>query len=221
MSLSITVSLIVATLLLFILLLSLCTRHFANRDLRILSDLAEKYAGKISIDSFSSSATMDFPHRGVKIKFYQRKGIGGKSTRCCLRCDVDYSTSLSMHIAKGISGDTTIAELRSLMFTPRVDVGSERFNQEFVVRGNNHSFLNALLATEFEKRMISLGPTDPVLYLHPKNAAVNKIKGSADRNHSLEFSVNQAPRRSDELEKLIDDGLALVRRFLGANAART
>ena len=220
MALGITISLIVATLLLFILVLSLIARHFANRDLRILTDVAEKYDGEISIDSFSASATMDFPHRGVKIKFYQRKGLGGKATRCCLRCDVDYSTFLSMHIAKGVSGDTTIAELRSLMFTPRVEVGSERFNKEFIVRGNNQSFLNALVASEFEKQLLSLGSIDPVLYLHPKNGAVARIKGAADRNHSLEFSVNQAPRRSEDLEKLIDDGLALVRRFLGGSATR-
>ena len=219
MTLGITISLLIVSLLLFILILSLFARHFAERDIRILSQVAGKYEGKISVDSFNSSATMNFPHRGAEVKFYQRKGLGGKTNRCCLRCDLDFSTALSMHIAKGISKDTSIAELRYLMCMPRISVGSERFNKEFVVRGNNQSFLSALLAAKFEKQLLSFSSNDPVIYLHPKNGAVTRIKGGTLRIHLLEFSVDQAPRQREDLERLIDDGLAVIQRFFGANVA--
>ncbi len=221
MTLGITISLIVATLLLFILILSLYARHSATRDVRILRDVAKKYGGEISVNSFNSSAIMEFPHRGAVMKFYQRKGLSGKATRCFLRCEVDYSTRLSMHITKGASADTSASELRYFLSVPKIEVGSDRFNKEFITRGSNQSFLKALLANGFERQMFSFISNDPILYLHPKVDAVTRITGGTAPNHALEFSVNQTPSGTDDLERLIDDGLALVRRFFGANGART
>jgi hypothetical protein len=217
MILGITISLIVATLLLFILILSLYSRHLANRDIRLLNCIAKKYAGKISVNSFNSSTTIDFPYHGSKIKFFQRKGLSNKTTRLCLCCDVDFSNSLSMHIAKTSMADKSISEHKHFMFVPIVVVGSDRFSQEFKVRANNQSFITALLSDHFQKQILSMAPSDPILYLHTSNEPLSRIKGVKDTAHSLELSINQPLKRKEDIEAFLESGLSLVRPLLGSN----
>lgn len=217
MSLGITISIVIATLLLFVLILSLYARHLAERDTKVLSELATKYGGKVLVNSFDTSASMSFPYRGSTMKFHQSKGLSGKATRCYFQCDAQFSSPLSMHIARGVSGDADIAELRHLVSMPRASAGSEDFNKEFVVRGNNKNFLNVLLNGEFEKQLLTLSPGEPVIYMHPKGEG----KNGTNRVHLVQLSVSQSSHRKEELESLIDDGLALIRRLLGANAVRS
>jgi hypothetical protein len=217
MILGITISLIVATLLLFILILSLYTRHLANRDIRVLNSIAKKYAGKISTNSFNSTAMVDFSYHGSKIKFFQRKGLSNKTTRLCLCCDVEFSNSLSMHIAKTTTADKSISEHKHFMFVPIIVVGSDRFSQEFKVRGNNQSFITALLSAHFRKQVLLMTQNDPILSLHSSNEPLSRIKGVKDSVHSLEFSINQSLTRKEDIETFLENGLSIVRPLLGGN----
>lgn len=210
MVLGTTTIVIILTLLVFILSLSLYSRHSAQRDVRMLNNIAKKYGGQISVDSFNTSATMKFSRDGIDIRFYQRKGIGGKTTRCCLGCDIEYTAPLSVHIAKGISGDTSISELTHFLFVPKIAIGSERFVNEFIVHGSKKPPLAMLVTPEFEDQMLTLLENDPVLYLYPKGDGILK----KDSSHSLEFSVGETPKDDDQLEALIENGLGIVRRFL-------
>jgi len=218
MILGISISLIVTTLLLFILVLSLYARHYADRDARMLSSLAKQYGGKILVDSFNSSAMIDFSHRGAKIRFYQRKRGGGKITRYFLRCEVNYSNPLQVHIAREVSGESSISGLTHFMFVPKLEVGSKNFTREFAVHGNDQSFLQALLNSDIQKQLLAFISKDPVIYLHPKKEAVARIKGAPVPGHVLEISLNQVSDRKDELSAVIGESLSLVGRFLSARS---
>ncbi|RIL10193.1 MAG: hypothetical protein DCC75_04880 [Proteobacteria bacterium] len=201
--------LLVAGFLLIILILSLYARHLATRDLRLLTDVARKYGGKVSMNSFNSSAVIDFT--------YRPRTISGKPTRTCMRCNLDYGAFLSIYIAQEATNVPSAAELRQLILCPKVTAGSQEFHRSFELRGNNQSFLRALVAGDFERQLLSLRAEDPVLVLHPKNQALAGINSKEARQHLLEFSVQQAPRQSSELEKLIDGGLMLMRPLIAAN----
>jgi len=218
MSLENPIVLVVVALLLLILIVSLYARYFAKKDLRLFTEVAKKHKGKVSIDSFTSWAKVTFPHSNTEVTVYQRKGIGGKPARTCLRCNVTLPDYIALHIARGVTGETSIRELSQWLLVPEMELGSDEFNEVFITHGNDRDFLVSVVSSTLQKLFLSLRAKDPTLLLLAPRKPYYKKENSPQPEHSLEFSVNDVPRNIQDVEKLIRDGLLIMDEVLDAGS---
>ena len=215
MSLSSPFVLVGVAFLLAILVISFYARHLATRDLRLFKELAKKRKGKVKIDSFTSWATTLFKDDGYEVTVYQQKGLSGKRERTCVKTLADIPDHISVHIAGADSKDSSVLERGQWFLVPAVQIGSDAFNKEFVIHGNDSDFLEDLFSEDLQKQFLSLRSKSPVLYLHTQKPVVYEKKGKVLK-HLIEFSIRDVPSSVDELDKIIDLGLKIIRILLSA-----
>jgi hypothetical protein len=202
--------LVVVLLLLVILVLSLYARHLAGKDLRLFQEIAKRRKGKIVFDSFTSWATVVFPYKEWEVTVFQQKGIGGKRFQTSIKCYLNMADYYSLHVAKATSGQPSVTELGQWFLVPKRTVGSEAFNKEFVIHGNDQDFLQRIFTPDFQKRFIAANSKYPSIYLHSQKQSFYRDKKGQPCKHLLEYSIREVPNSVEGLEKVIDDGLQII-----------
>jgi hypothetical protein len=202
--------LIVISLLLLVLIVSLYARHLATKDLRLFSKMAEKRKGKIVIDSFTSWANLIFSYKDVEVSVFQGKDVGGKPVRTCLKCYLNLADYVALHIAQGITGQTSVKELGQWLLVPKVQIGSPAFAKEFIIHGNDPEFLQRVVSPDFQRQFLALKAKGPTLYLHSQQQSFFRDKKGQPCKHLLEFGVNEIPGALEDLDRIIDEGLAVI-----------
>jgi hypothetical protein len=203
-------TLLAVGLLLVILILSLCARHLAQKDLKLFSALSKKRKGKVYTDPFTSWATAVFPYKSAEVTVFQRKGVSGKRIKTCIKYPLELPDNTTFHLTKGITGQTSIKELSQFLVLPKIEIGTEEFSKVFVVHGNDQDFIRRILDSELQNRLLRLKSSAPTVFIHAQKEAFYRKSSGEFCKHMLEFSLNEVPTNLEELEKIVKTGLNII-----------
>ena len=111
-----------------------------------LAHLAKKYGGVIESGGLVGLSKMRFPHAGRTVLLTYRSRAGENHS---------YTTSLTIPWVNGklrceIFPESPVSALRKLIGMQDIEIGSRRFDDQFVITGNDEAAIKALLTPDVQ-----------------------------------------------------------------------